>query len=181
MAVLQSVAISAVEVLLKTVPASLNIDIGILAKTPRRLETNAQLHCVKIIIAVTRDTTTEERNYIPYAGWIVTAKQVAEVKHYLLVQCPIVKLRGWVLWTYLLGIPSLQFGTETDTRSKPLTESNCATPRGTVASKETIVVTTIKATAMLLVRNPRIEITTDLNEPVTPERVCSYAVLQYRV
>src|SRR3712207_9552224 len=95
-----------------------------LTKTPRRLQTNAHQHSVFVIGHVTCNTSTCERNNIPYTVRVVTEKKVAHVEHSLLIQSPKLELRR-ICTAYALSIPSLQLCTETETGSKPLTKSYC--------------------------------------------------------
>ena len=70
-----------------------------------------------------------------------------------------------------LGPSTLEFGAETDTGSKPLTNGNIETERGAINTERVLVA------ALFLRGVSSSRLNTCTYEPVCPERVCSNAVL----
>ena len=169
---------STIKVAFITVPTSFKIDTHSFAHLPRRLNTCTQSHSITISWHRTANTSTSKRNKIPNTILIVTAKEVAQIEHYLLLRNPIlvavIKLRSRItVSTDTLAPDTLYLCTKTDTRCKPLTNSESCTRLWT----EVLQRTDCCITPMLLVRIPCVPVCTKLYEPVAPKRVGSNAIL----
>ena len=128
-----------------TVPTQFHIEVDSLAQTELVEQTYAQVHGISVVIHVAGDTTTKERNEIPNAVGVVAANHVGEVQKHILAQGPVtheftktegrlsslttiqITLEIVIVGTYLLAPDTLQFGTETDARSEPLTDGHGST------------------------------------------------------
>ena len=176
MNVAKRVALVAVHVFFEAVPAKFHVDSKLIAYAESVKNTNSKVHRIEVVSHCTTHTTTEERNNIPNTIRIVTQYHVAYVQQNMFVQVPEL-VRTILAVNNRLTPNSLQFGTQTDARSKPLTYSY----RSTRTWTELFEWACWQALSMFFVWIPCVPVATNLDKPVAPERVGCHAILLYGV
>lgn len=122
-ATVASCVIEAINIVLQTVPTKFEVDSHFTAYIELVQDTSAKTHAVSVVAHRARNTGTEEWNKVPNTIRIVTIKHVAQVEQNLLVKSPVLVayISAQGAWINLLAPDALKFGTETESRSEPLT------------------------------------------------------------
>ena len=172
------VAKTAFEVVTTHCEAEVEVEEYALRELPCVQQAKARSELVSVVRAVTGNTYTSIRNEVPNASVAVTTEHVAQVKQSLFLQIPELDVVNvLVLADHATAIHSSKLCAETETRSEPLT--NCYRETGSAA--EILEGALSEVGALLFVRIESIPRSIHLDEPVLPERVCCYAILQRRI
>ena len=149
-----------------------------LRELPSVQQTSASCELVSIVRAVASNTNTEVRNEVPNASVTIATQHVAQVEEHLFLCIPELDVvEVLVLSEPAATIHSSKLRAKTETRGEPLT--NCYREAGSAA--EILEGTLCEIHVMLFVRIESIPRSIHLDEPVLPERVCCYAILQRRI
>ena len=169
--------VTTIDVTLKTIPAEFSMDTYVLVDQEQSLDTCTEVHSIEVVSHGTTHTTTDERDDVNGTSLLVTKDQVAQVEHCMTVQNPILVTNALLTWyTFNSLTPdTLSFQTETETRSKPLTNGDSYAWIRTIALEWALRDST--NTYMLLTGIPSIPVCTCLYKPIAPKRVCSNTVL----
>jgi pyruvate/oxaloacetate carboxyltransferase len=163
------------EIITAEVVTEVEVDSNALRHAEGIQDTSTTYELISVVRAVTSYTNTEVRNEVPNTSGVVTAKKVAQVEQSLLLQIPVLNLVSVsVSGDNTLTVHSIELGAETDTGSEPLTDSY----RETKTTTEILQRTLRKAFMLLFVRVECAVSKVSLDEPVAPERISGYTVLQ---
>jgi len=163
------------EIITAEVVAEVEVDSNTLRYAEGIQDTSATYELISVVRAVTGNTYTSIRNKVPNTSGVITAKKVAQVEQSLLLQIPILDLVSVsVSGDNTLTVHSVELGAETDTGSKPLTDSYRETETTTEILQRTLRITFM----LLFVRVECAVSKVSLDEPVAPERISGYTVLQ---
>ena len=126
-----TITIETVDIILVTVPTGFNVEGEAVRQTELVQQTEAETHSIAVGVHVAANTTTSERDDAPETVGVVTTNHVAQIEEHVLIGNPIlcsVRILDAVI-SYTMSQNStspdtLYLCTETDSRSKPLTDGN---------------------------------------------------------